>query len=51
MVPGAEGKSVQYVRMPMENWFTLRGGSVALKYGELVYTTDPAKADIEKAAA
>lgn len=51
VTPGAEGKSVQYVRMPMENWFTLRGGSVAVKDGELVDTTDHAKVDIEKASA
>ena len=45
---GGEGKSVQYVRMPGENWFFLRGGSAALKDGELVDTTNYQEVDVDK---
>lgn len=41
-------KAVQYVRMPGENWFILRGGKVAVRNGELVDVTDPATVDLEK---
>lgn len=47
---GEEDKSTQYTRLPMENWFYLRGGSATLKDGKLVDTTDYQKVDIERAS-
>ena len=47
---GQEDKAVQYSRLPMENWFFLRGGTAAIVNGELVDTTDYERVDIGKAS-
>lgn len=45
---GHEAKAVQYVRMPGENWFSLRGGRVAIRNGKLQDITNYKEVDIEK---